>query len=146
MSSDDSEQPKPRSEGHRWQPGESGNPKGRPEGSGALQRIRKLLEPHREDLVKKVVEMAKAGDMGAMRIVMERLGPPPRAESEPVHIPELAQAETLTDGAKAVIAAIGNGDVSPTAGLELLSAIGALVKVIEADDVERRLQELEGKR
>lgn len=141
----ESAEPAPRGRGRQWKPGESGNPKGRPEGSGAVQRIRKLLEPHREELVRKVVEMAKAGDMKAMRIVMDRLAPPPRPESDPVQIPELANAETLTEGAKAVVAAIGAGQVTPTAGLELLTAIGALAKVIETDEIERRLRELEGK-
>ena len=104
-----------------------------------------MFEPHREDLVRKVVEMAKAGDMGAMRIVMERLCPPPRAESEPVHIPQLAQAETLTDAARAVVTAVGHGQISPTAALEVLSALGALAKVVETDELARKVKELQEK-
>jgi len=55
----------------KFQPGVSGNPKGR--GAGTKDKrtaLRQLLVPHQEELVKTLLHFAKAGDMQAMRIVV----------------------------------------------------------------------------
>lgn len=125
-----------------WKPGQSGNPKGRLPG---VERIRQLLDPHREDLVAKVVEMAKKGDVTALRICIDRIAPLPRAESSPVCIPALADAHTLSDKAEAVARAIGEGQLSPDTGAMLLQAIASACKVVEFDDLQRRVAELESR-
>lgn len=127
----------------RWIPGTSGNPRGNPPGSGRLRQMRELLEPRRAELVEKVIELALSGDVAALRICMDRLAPPARAESDPVEIPELAQASTMAERALAVVSAIGEGQVSPTAGLELLNAIAALARAIEVDELAGRVKALE---
>ena len=52
---------------------------------------------------------------------------------------------TLTEQGRAVIASIRDGELSPTQGATLLTALGALAKLTEADDLERRIAALEAK-
>ena len=68
-----------RSEEHQtmqYERGQSGNPAGRPVGINDKRlAMRELLEPHAEELVAKVVEMAKTGDTAALRICMAAQNP-----------------------------------------------------------------------
>lgn len=124
----------------RWKPGQSGNPGGRPKRIG---QVRALLEHKREELVKKAIELALAGDVAALRLCMERLAPPLRPTTEPVEIPGLAQASTLTEKCQVIVSAVGNAQISPTVGSELLSAMGNLAKALEVDELARRVAALE---
>jgi hypothetical protein len=58
---------------------QSGNPTGCRPGIKDKRTARRLLEPHAEEFVAKVVEMAKAGYATAQRICTDRLMPPAKA-------------------------------------------------------------------
>ncbi len=59
-----------------FQPGQSGNPNGRPKGIvDKRAELRGLLEPHAKEIVEKLIESAKAGDPAALRLCVERLIP-----------------------------------------------------------------------
>lgn len=59
-----------------FQPGQSGNPNGRPKGIvDKRAELRGLLEPHAKEIVGKLIESAKAGDPTAIRLCIERLIP-----------------------------------------------------------------------
>lgn len=124
----------------RWKPGQSGNPGGRPKRIG---QVRALLEPRREELVKKAIELALAGDVAALRLCMERLAPPLRPTSESVVIPGLADAKTMTDKCEVIVKAVGTGAISPTVAAELLQAMSSLAKALEVDELARRVAALE---
>lgn len=62
--------------------GQSGNPKGRQK--GVLNRrteLAKMLDPHAEALVTKMIELALQGDVTALRLCIERLIPKANRES-----------------------------------------------------------------
>jgi hypothetical protein len=58
-----------------FQKGESGNPAGRPRGivNRATALAQNLLSERAEWIARKVIELAEAGDMAAIRVCMERL-------------------------------------------------------------------------
>ena len=58
-----------------WTAGTSGNPNGRPTGTGRVEQYRKLLEPHVPELLQVLVEKAGEGDLVALRLVLDRVYP-----------------------------------------------------------------------
>jgi hypothetical protein len=53
--------------------------------------------------------------------------------------------DTLTDQGRAVLSAVSAGALAPSQGSQLIAAIGALARVAEIDELERRLSALEAK-
>lgn len=133
----------------RFRPGESGNPAGRRPGSGWVGKVRQQLQEAWEGsesdgadgIRSKLVELAKAGDMQAIRLVAERVCPPLRAVEAAVPI-ELPMG-TLGDKADAVLRALGVGELAPGQASQVMQAIAALAKVQEIDDLTRRIEALE---
>ena len=126
---------------NQWKPGQSGNPAGRPPGKSVTTLLRAQLEPDVPQILQTMVAAAKSGDVQAARLILERILPPVKPIEQCI---ELAMAgDTLTDKGKAVLGAISNGELAPGQGSQLITAIGALARVIELDDLERRIGKLE---
>ncbi len=126
----------------RFSPGESGNPTGRPRGSKDKRTaLRCLLEPHAPALVAKVVELALAGDTTALRIALDRIIPPAKAKDDPIRLP-LAGDSLAAKGA-AVITALGAGEIPPDVANTILQGIAAQARIIEFDELAKRVEELE---
>ena len=124
----------------RFLPGRSGNPKGR---TPEIGKVRELLEPRREELVQKAVDLALDGDGVALRLCVDRLAPQPKATAEPVTVPGLREAETLTEKAGAIVDAIGAGAIPPDVGASLLGALGTVARITELDELAARVAALE---
>jgi Family of unknown function (DUF5681) len=128
----------------KFKQGQSGNPKGKPKGAKDKRtELRELLTPHAEDLVKKAVEKALEGDMAALRLCLDRIIPAIRSKDLPVLITGLDGS--LTEQGKNIIESMGDGELSPSDASSMLSALAAQARVVEIDDLEKRVKELEGK-
>ena len=59
----------------KFKPGQSGNPKGRVPGSrnAATRAMEALLDGESDALTRKAIEMAKGGDMAALRLCLDRM-------------------------------------------------------------------------
>lgn len=125
----------------RWKAGESGNPKGRPAGTGKVAEIRAAIAAHVPELLQALVTKALDGDVGAARLLLERTVAPLRAV-EPAQALTLPDG-TLTDQGRAVLKAVAAGELAPGQGASLLSAIGALARVAEIDELTARIEALE---
>lgn len=124
--------------------GVSGNPKGRPRGiADKRTALRELLTAHAEELVQKLVASALAGDMAALKLCIEKLLPTPKASDEPVRIEDLGA--TPADQARTIITAAAEGRLSPDQAAAFVSAIAAQARVIEIDELARRVAALESR-
>ncbi len=116
---------------------------GRPKGLSQSEKVRALLEPHREELIGRVLELTKSADphaaAGALRIALERLAPAPKQEAERLDIPGLADATTFQGKCDAVIAAVANGEASADAGAKVLALLDVYRRALETDALVERI-------
>ena len=126
---------------HAWKPGESGNPAGRKPGTGEVARLRSAIAEHVPSLIQTLIERALSGDVGAARLLLERVIPPLKASEEAalLTLPD----GTLTEQGRAVLRAVGEGELAPGQGATLLSSLGTLAKLTETDDLAQRIESLE---
>jgi hypothetical protein len=125
----------------RWQPGQSGNPKGRPPGSGEIGQLRAAIAATVPDILATLTELARNGDVQAARLLIERVLPPVRASELGVEI-EL-EGGALADQARQVMAAVGRGDIPPMVAASLISALTDVSRLVEADELRQRVERLE---
>lgn len=123
--------------------GVSGNPAGRPKGSGLAGRLRKVIADDADEILQSVIDQAKAGDLAAAKILLDRIVPPLKPEAQAVQIAELSGGGDLVGKADAVIHAVGSGDIAPDIAAQLISAVATLAKVIEVNELQQRLEMLE---
>jgi hypothetical protein len=129
----------------RFKPGQSGNPSGRPRGARhrTTVAIEALLEGEGEALTRKAIELAKAGDMQALRLCMDRLAPPRRDSPVAFDLPEMKTVSDAVLAMGALVGAVAEGDLTPTEAAELTGMVQAFAKIIETAEFEERIQKLE---
>jgi hypothetical protein len=125
----------------KWKPGQTGNPKGRPPGQSEITTLRKSIMNDAPEILAGLVTAAKAGDVQAARLILERVLPPVKPMEQAIEL-NLA-GNTLTDQGRAVLSAIAAGVLAPAQGSQLIAAIGALARVAEIDELTTRITKLE---
>ena len=125
----------------RWKTGESGNPKGRPKGSGQVAQLRAAIAAQVPALLAKLMQQALEGDTSAARLLLERVVAPLKAQEAPQAL--VLPDGSLTDQGRAVLRSVASGELAPSQGAALLGAIGQLARVAEVDELTRRIEALE---
>jgi hypothetical protein len=125
----------------RWQPGRSGNPAGRKPGTGSVQQLRVQVELLIPEIIQVLAAKAREGDIGAARLLLERVVP----ALKPLETPQALQIAEgdLSTQAKSVIALAASGDVSIGQASQVVTALGTLAKLIEVDELLKRVDALE---
>ncbi len=126
----------------QWQPGTSGNPAGRRPGSGEVAKLRQAIAAHVPEIIDRLVQQAREGDAQAARLLLERVIPPVKAAEQPALL-DLPAGGALADHGRAILQATGEGALGPQQAAQLLAALGALARVVEVDELARRVQALE---
>jgi len=124
-----------------WQPGQTGNPKGRPPGISEITKLRKSLMTDAPDILAGLVTAAKAGDLQAARLILERVLPPVKPMEQAIELD--LTGDTLTAQGRAVLSAVSAGALPPGQGGQLIAAISALARVAEIDELTARIIKLE---
>ena len=129
----------------KWQTGQSGNPGGRKPGSGKIDKLRAALAKELPEVLEALVAQAKAGDTGAIKLILERTVPALRPVDAvaPLNLPV---AGGLADQGRAVLAALVAGQLPANQAAGILQGLGNLAKLVELDELDKRVAALEGKR
>jgi hypothetical protein len=128
----------------RFEPGRSGNPKGRPRGvPDRRNEWRRALANYLPDLIDQLVTKATAGDEFAIKLILERVAAPLRPQSQTVTLPGMETAEGLAAKAEIVLEALAVGLLPIDAGRGLLEAISIVAKIAELDELMKRVEALE---
>src|SRR2546421_11037049 len=101
-----------------FQPGQSGNPAGRPCGARnkTTMLLEMLLEHDGEDLVRRYIEQAKAGDIKALAHLMAMILPKRKGAPIAIDLPPLEQASDALVAIAAIISAVCAGELTPQEG------------------------------
>lgn len=124
-----------------WKKGQSGNPNGRPPGVGQVNLLRAAIANRVPEILEKLINQALQGDTGAARLLLERAIAPLKA-MEPTQAITLPDG-TLTDQGRAVLSAVASGALAAGQGSQLITAISALARVAEIDELSARITVLE---
>ena len=129
----------------KWQSGQSGNPGGRKPGTGKIDKLRVALAKELPDVLEALVGQAKAGDIGAIKLILERTVPALRPVDAvaPLNLPVDGG---LADQGRAVLAALASGYLPVNQAAGILQGLVNLAKRVELDELEKRVAALEGKR
>jgi len=128
-----------------FEKGESGNPAGRPRGSRnrATLLMESLLADDAEAIGRKAIELAKQGDMAAIRLCMDRLAPAPKGEPVAFELPPLEKPADSVAAAAEIVAAVAAGELTPSEAAELAKVIDVYVRAIATKTFDERLTKLE---
>ncbi len=128
----------------KWQSGQSGNPGGCKPGTGKIDKLRVALAKELLDVLEALVGQAKAGDIGAIKLILERTVPALRPVDAvaPLNLPVDGG---LADQGRAVLCALAAGQLPVNQVANILQGLGNPAKLIELDELTRRIEALEGK-
>jgi len=128
-----------------FEKGQSGNPAGRPPGARNRATIMAelLLQGEAEAMTRLAIERAKAGDIAALRMCLDRLLPPCRHRAIEFEIPRLTSAADAVAAMAAITAGVAAGDLTAAEAGELSGLVDRFARVLETTVLEQRVVRLE---
>jgi hypothetical protein len=113
---------------------------------GMVNNVARLLRGKWVDDAEKIADMIKAqaleGDLEAARIILDRLYPRPK--DAPVFL-DMPKAEGLADMTRRIIWGVSDGSLTPSEGQALAGIVAQHCKVVETDELTRRIDEISKK-
>ena len=131
--------------GKPFKPGKSGNPAGKPKGSrnAATRAMEALLDGESEALTRKAIELAKDGDMQALRLCLDRILPPRKDRPLTLTLPAITGTNDAAAAMSSILAAVSSGVVTPGEAAEVSKLIDSYVRAVEATELHERITRLE---
>jgi hypothetical protein len=128
-----------------WKPGQSGNPRGKPAGARnkATLAVLALMEKGAKEITTAVVKAAKAGDLTAARMILDRLAPPAKERPVSLTLPDTTTAEGIAQAQGAILQAVAAGDLLPGEAATLAGVVEARRRALETMELEQRITALE---
>jgi hypothetical protein len=103
-----------------------------------------LLACEEEELVRKAVEIAKAGDVSMLKFLLGRILPRERVIK--IDLPHaIYNDEDPVEAIAAMIRAVAEGKISPSEGAALASIMDSYRRASEQSELTKRIDELEAK-
>ncbi|MDO9046459.1 MAG: DUF5681 domain-containing protein [Methylobacter sp.] len=127
-------------ESTKFQPGVSGNPKGKPKDKTPATLLRKSIAEAMPEIILTLIEQAKAGDVAAAKCLLDRVCPTLKPQAQPICLPVNG---SLAEQGGEIIRATMKGQIPPDIGAQLITALSNQGKLVELQELTRRIDELE---
>jgi hypothetical protein len=102
-----------------------------------------LLDGEAEALTHKVIELAKAGNLAALRLCFERLLPPRRGRAVAFDLPAINSAADAAAASSAILTACAEGTLTPGEAADVMGLVQTQLRTIELQELEARVATLE---
>ena len=130
---------------HLFQPGKSGNPAGRAQGSRNKATIaaQNLLDGEGNALTRKAFEKALEGDMTALKLCLERLVPVRKSAPVKIDLPNFTSIGDLPTVTQAITEATSSGTLTTDEAEKMMKVFDRHMKALELTEIEERVRALE---
>jgi dihydrodipicolinate synthase/N-acetylneuraminate lyase len=120
----------------KFQPGRSGNPRGPKPGNGPIQKLRRAIEKDLPDILSAMVEQAKAGDVQAARLLVDKVLPSVKPETRP--LPAGAPVDP-----QAILDALTAGNLTAEQARAIMGLLVDRARIAETLETAERLARVE---
>lgn len=124
----------------KFKQGVSGNPNGRPKDKTPATLLRKAIADEMPEIINALINQAKAGDVAAAKILLDRVCPSLKSQAVPISLPV---TDSLAEQGNEILRATLNGEIPPDIGSQLITALSNQGKLIELQELTERLQRIE---
>jgi hypothetical protein len=128
-----------------FQPGQSGNPAGRPRGSRNKRTVllENILHGEGETIMRKLIELANRGELGAIRMCMDRLLPAAKGESVACDMPPMNNPMDAVAAMTGVFEALRVGDLTSAEADKVAKLVHTWMRTMVVVTHEARIREIE---
>jgi hypothetical protein len=124
--------------------GISGNPSGRPKGNNKVLALRQQIIAELPEIIETLLLQAKNGDPAAIKLLLDRAMPALRPQSEPVSF-TIAANDGLAGIGQSIIDSVSRAEIPADIGAQLITALGTQARIVETDELLKRIEALETK-
>jgi len=133
----------------KFQTGESGNPQGRPKGTGQRQQLfNSLVGPHKEALFDTAIKLALGGNEAMLRLLLDRILPA-RPQDEPICIDmpvgDFTSTEIIAQLGVATMKAVTAGKMTPEEASRIASMVKTNQNTFQLIELQKTFNELKEK-
>ena len=128
----------------RGRPFVKGNPGRKPGSKNVTTLVAKaIVDGEKEELIRKGLELAKAGNVPLLKFFLERLLP--RERQINIDIPPMKSADDAIDALGKIVSDIALGNITSGEGAGLATILNSYRVAIDQAEFEKRLEALETK-
>jgi hypothetical protein len=121
--------------------GNSGRPVGSKNKSSLI--LAALSDGDKDELVRKGLELAKAGDVAMLKFFLSRMLP--RERPIMIELPRMEFADDAVEALGSIVRAVSQGSITPGEGADLANLVNSYSRAIDMADVVKRLDSLEAR-
>ena len=108
--------------------------------------VEALLQGQHAALTQKAIDLALTGDGPALRLCLDRIAPARKDSPIAFALPPIKSAAATVTASASLLSAVAEGDVTPDEAGRVMALLTAHRSLVEAGDLERRIEALESKR
>lgn len=102
------------------------------------------MEGEAEEITRKAIEAAKAGDLIAIRLILDRVAPAPKERTVEFQMPSVESVADVPAAVLSIMQAVAGGTLAPGEGAQVMQMLEAYRKQVETAEFDERLRALEG--
>src|SRR5690606_20622233 len=91
----------------------------------------------------KAIESAKAGDLVAIKLILDRMAPVPKERTVKFDLPQINSAADLPAAVLAIMGSVAGGELGPSEGSQVVSLLEQYRRHAETAELAERIAKLE---